>query len=135
MAAPVEEEDGYEYVMLLLLRSCPVMYFRILTAFHSYESLPPNFSLAANMMAGAFAGIAVCIRRNPNISCPSLTWSRNIRSCFLLISLRFVFWQRIGRWISDGFPVDTNAASEPFSDRGLLRNIKCDGHNHTGGGV
>lgn len=26
----------------------------------SYESLPPNFSLAANMLAGAFAGIAVC---------------------------------------------------------------------------
>lgn len=28
-------------------------------AFHSYEGLPPNFSLAANMTAGAFAGIAV----------------------------------------------------------------------------
>lgn len=26
----------------------------------SYESLPPNFSLSANMLAGAFAGIAVC---------------------------------------------------------------------------
>jgi hypothetical protein len=26
----------------------------------SYESLPPNFSLTANMVAGAFAGIAVC---------------------------------------------------------------------------
>jgi solute carrier family 25 iron transporter 28/37 len=25
-----------------------------------YESLPPNFSLAQNMLAGAFAGIAVC---------------------------------------------------------------------------
>jgi hypothetical protein len=25
----------------------------------SYEALPPNFSLAANMVAGAFAGIAV----------------------------------------------------------------------------
>lgn len=25
----------------------------------SYESLPPNFSLAQNMIAGAFAGIAV----------------------------------------------------------------------------
>lgn len=25
----------------------------------SYESLPPNYSLAANMTAGAFAGIAV----------------------------------------------------------------------------
>lgn len=28
----------------------------------SYESLPPNFSLSANMLAGAFAGIAVCRR-------------------------------------------------------------------------
>lgn len=26
---------------------------------HSYEALPPNFSLTANMLAGAFAGIAV----------------------------------------------------------------------------
>ena len=26
---------------------------------YDYESLPPNFSLAANMAAGAFAGIAV----------------------------------------------------------------------------
>ena len=26
---------------------------------HSYEGLPSNFSLAANMTAGAFAGIAV----------------------------------------------------------------------------
>jgi len=25
---------------------------------HSYEGLPPNFSLGANMVAGAFAGIA-----------------------------------------------------------------------------
>lgn len=25
----------------------------------SYEALPPNFSLSANMLAGAFAGIAV----------------------------------------------------------------------------
>lgn len=31
---------------------------------HSYEGLPPNFSLAANMAAGAFAGIAVCSSRN-----------------------------------------------------------------------
>jgi hypothetical protein len=28
----------------------------------SYESLPPNFSLSANMLAGAFAGIAVRCR-------------------------------------------------------------------------
>lgn len=27
---------------------------------NSYEALPPNFSLGANMVAGAFAGIAVC---------------------------------------------------------------------------
>jgi hypothetical protein len=26
---------------------------------NSYEALPPNFSLGANMLAGAFAGIAV----------------------------------------------------------------------------
>lgn len=26
---------------------------------NSYEGLPPNFSLSANMLAGAFAGIAV----------------------------------------------------------------------------
>jgi hypothetical protein len=28
----------------------------------SYEGLPSHFSLAANMTAGAFAGIAVCTR-------------------------------------------------------------------------
>ena len=28
-------------------------------SFPSYESLPPNFSLTQNMVAGAFAGIAV----------------------------------------------------------------------------
>ena len=27
----------------------------------SYESLPPNYSIGANMMAGAFAGIAVSL--------------------------------------------------------------------------
>jgi solute carrier family 25 (mitochondrial iron transporter), member 28/37 len=35
----------------------------VLTEGYSYESLPPNFSLAANMAAGAFAGIAVSSRR------------------------------------------------------------------------
>jgi hypothetical protein len=34
--------------MVLVADSCP-----------SYEALPPNFSLTANMLAGAFAGIAV----------------------------------------------------------------------------
>lgn len=33
---------------------------------YSYESLPPNFSLAANMAAGAFAGIAVCLHEEMN---------------------------------------------------------------------
>lgn len=33
------------------------------TDIDSYESLPPNFSLAANMAAGAFAGIAVWLTR------------------------------------------------------------------------
>jgi hypothetical protein len=31
----------------------------------SYEALPPNFSLTANMLAGAFAGIAVRLRVRP----------------------------------------------------------------------
>lgn len=30
-----------------------------------YEALPPNFSLSANMVAGAFAGIAVQFRPHP----------------------------------------------------------------------
>lgn len=37
----------------------------------SYESLPPNFSLLQNMMAGAFAGIAVRVLKQP----PSKRWS------------------------------------------------------------
>lgn len=36
----------------------------------SYEALPPNFSLGANMLAGAFAGIAV---RSPNPSVRGMT--------------------------------------------------------------
>jgi hypothetical protein len=32
------------------------------TPAYSYEALPPNFSLAQNMAAGAFAGIAVGLR-------------------------------------------------------------------------
>ena len=34
---------------------------------NSYEALPPNFSLSANMLAGAFAGIAV---RSPKTTSP-----------------------------------------------------------------
>jgi len=56
MAAPVEEEVEYECVMWSSLS----MGIR-LTITHSYEGLPPNFSLSANMAAGAFAGIAVSV--------------------------------------------------------------------------
>lgn len=35
----------------------------------SYESLPPNFSLSANMVAGAFAGIAVRRRAQNVVTC------------------------------------------------------------------
>jgi hypothetical protein len=52
MAAPVEEEP-YEYVF-----HDPQKRTRAKID-DSYEGLPPNFSLAANMAAGAFAGIAV----------------------------------------------------------------------------
>ena len=38
-----------------------------------YESLPPNFSLAANMLAGAFAGIAVRLTAKPWGLNPPLT--------------------------------------------------------------
>lgn len=34
-------------------------HYRLLTGGDSYEGLPPNFSLLQNMVAGAFAGIAV----------------------------------------------------------------------------
>jgi hypothetical protein len=37
----------------------------IADASSSYEALPPNFSLTANMLAGAFAGIAVRLRARP----------------------------------------------------------------------
>lgn len=32
---------------------------------YSYEALPPNFSLVQNMLAGAFAGIAVSLSCTP----------------------------------------------------------------------
>ena len=51
-AVPIEE---YEYAL------SPSICFseQGLTSSPSYETLPPNFSLADNMLAGAFAGIAV----------------------------------------------------------------------------
>lgn len=48
-------EEEYEYVMC---RSCGMCEARADEG-DSYESLPSNFSLGANMLAGAFAGIAV----------------------------------------------------------------------------
>jgi len=48
------EEDAFEYVTDGLS-----YVYRGTNKLFSYESLPPNFSLAANMAAGAFAGIAV----------------------------------------------------------------------------
>jgi len=48
------EEDAFEYVTDGLNHT-----HRRADVLFSYESLPPNFSLAANMAAGAFAGIAV----------------------------------------------------------------------------
>jgi hypothetical protein len=62
-AQPVEE---YEYVWhsasshIKSLRCTDTK--RVLD---SYESLPPNFSLLQNMVAGAFAGIAVRQRQEP----------------------------------------------------------------------
>ena len=37
----------------------------------SYEALPPNFSLTANMLAGAFAGIAVRPRSRRRVHAPT----------------------------------------------------------------
>jgi hypothetical protein len=51
------EDDEYEYAMRTFISQCTQE--ALTTISHSYEGLPPNFSLAANMMAGAFAGIAV----------------------------------------------------------------------------
>lgn len=51
-AVPVEE---YEYGLSTKQTSEQPF----LTPNLSYETLPPNFSLADNMLAGAFAGIAV----------------------------------------------------------------------------
>jgi len=47
---------------------------------HSYEGLPPNFSLAANMAAGAFAGIAVRLFDRSRAA-PAHNRSRNTQSC------------------------------------------------------
>ena len=52
-AVPVEE---YEYGIAC---SEQISEQTLLTLSLSYETLPPNFSLADNMLAGAFAGIAV----------------------------------------------------------------------------
>lgn len=52
----IEQED-YEYV--LRGSRAGSLEAEANTVFISYEGLPSNFSLAANMTAGAFAGIAV----------------------------------------------------------------------------
>ena len=63
MAAPnTEAEEEYEYVQLLDLASLALYPFPPeykTDSANRYEGLPPNFSLAQNMAAGAFAGIAV----------------------------------------------------------------------------
>jgi hypothetical protein len=50
---PIEEEHEYSFPMLPTPRESDA------DTLYSYEALPPNFSLTANMLAGAFAGIAV----------------------------------------------------------------------------
>src|SRR5690242_12889954 len=56
-AVPVEEAE-HEYSFL----AAGDTRIYIADTLTSYEALPPNFSLGANMLAGAFAGIAVRIR-------------------------------------------------------------------------
>jgi hypothetical protein len=57
----------------------------------SYESLPPNFSLAANMAAGAFAGIAVRHTREPGQATSRwLMRRRNTRLCTQSICSRYI---------------------------------------------
>jgi hypothetical protein len=53
-AVPIEEAE-HEYGS----RVAPQPTNTIADVCNSYEALPPNFSLGANMLAGAFAGIAV----------------------------------------------------------------------------
>lgn len=57
---PVDEHEyevsqGKLYIVIAML----MLYL-------SYESLPPDFSLADNMIAGAFAGIAVIFPNRPS---------------------------------------------------------------------
>lgn len=55
-AVPLEDEHEYSSHAPRLLPDS------IADTWPSYEALPPNFSLSANMLAGAFAGIAVRLR-------------------------------------------------------------------------
>jgi hypothetical protein len=50
--AVVDEEHEYSSLAMTSKIEGPNQMLR-------YEALPPNFSLSANMVAGAFAGIAV----------------------------------------------------------------------------
>lgn len=54
---------------------------------YDYEALPPNFSLAQNMAAGAFAGIAVSLLIAEEL--PGNYWSRDRSE--LLVSARVPF--------------------------------------------
>jgi hypothetical protein len=62
MAQQVEEEPDFEYVNREALAVGPKQLIP-----PSYESLPRTYSLLQNMMAGAFAGIAVSLSSKRDI--------------------------------------------------------------------
>ena len=60
----------------------------LITLLDSYEGLPPNFTLGYNMLAGAFAGIAVGDPERRSSYMSELIVSRSILLCTLSIYLR-----------------------------------------------
>ncbi|KAJ9647221.1 asparaginyl-tRNA synthetase [Coniosporium tulheliwenetii] len=95
MAAPVEETD------------------------YDYESLPPNFSLAANMLAGAFAGIAE----------HSVMYPVDLLKVIRSIMPSYV------RHLTSAVPTDPDANYQSLSNRLILRFVERDGHHNTRGRV
>lgn len=99
----------------------------MLMLYHSYESLPPDFSLADNMLAGAFAGIAVGYYIPSSLSCLRLHQSKirlgTLRHVSGRSSQSKLFLIRPTRTMHLNL-VDPATSRQPFTWRDILKSLK-----------
>jgi hypothetical protein len=61
-ATEAVKNEEYEYAIQARL----MRIYKMANCSHRYEALPSNYSLGANMLAGAFAGVAVSLPPTPS---------------------------------------------------------------------